>query len=119
MAIDAIDSLTVRGYLGLLHRKNEKATIARKLSALRTFVSWAMDFGHISENPVPDDFSPPAYLYLPHTLSEQDVEAILKSADGTSPEDIRDKAVLEVLYATGMRVSELVALDVDATPAKS
>ena len=83
---------------------------ARKISSLRGFIGWALEHGHLNEDPIPGELASPPSLYLPHALSESEIEAILNVADGLDLASIRDRAILEMLYATGMRVSELTSL---------
>ena len=83
---------------------------ARKLSALRSLVRWGIDYGMLKENPVPQEVSAPRSLYLPHALSESETLRMIEQAAGEHPEALRDSAILETLYATGMRVSELTGL---------
>lgn len=105
-----LNALYARGFSG--------RSLKRKLSALRGFVSWAMDYGRLAADPIPPDISLPRAMYLPHALAESEISAILDavprpvagSHDSASLEAVRDLALLETLYATGMRVSELCAL---------
>jgi integrase/recombinase XerD len=84
---------------------------ARKLSALRTFCSWAVEYGLLERDPIPAETSAPPALRLPRALSEAEVAAIIAAADrNAGAEGLRDRAMLEALYATGMRVSELCSL---------
>jgi integrase/recombinase XerD len=93
---------------------------ARKLSALRAFVSWALEYGHLSENPISPELKVLKTMYLPHALTEAEIRAMLDVVTvGIAPTrnqllhealNTRDLAILEVLYASGMRVSELTGL---------
>ncbi len=89
-------------------------SLARKLSALRGFTAWAVEYSLLERDPVPREASSPRALKLPHALTEGEVLALLKAAGELSPAGIRDRAILEVLYASGMRVSELCGLRLDA-----
>lgn len=83
---------------------------ARKLSALRAFLAWALELSLIARDPLPRELTAPRVLHLPHALSETETTAIINAASGTSALALRDRAMLETLYATGMRVSELTGL---------
>jgi integrase/recombinase XerD len=91
---------------------------ARKLSALRSFIGWAREYNLLSADPLPREIGTPRSLYLPHALSEEEVGAILaatelspaRSTPLTAATLLRDRAIIEVLYASGMRVSELTGL---------
>ena len=83
---------------------------ARTLAALRTFHKFLVREKLASDNPTDQVVSPKSLTALPHTLSMSDVENLLASPKGESPLAWRDRAMLEVLYATGLRVSELVSL---------
>ncbi|MGB5556890.1 MAG: site-specific tyrosine recombinase XerD [Paracoccaceae bacterium] len=94
-----------------------RATRARRLSAIRQLYRFAFDEGWRSENPAIQIKGPGRDKRLPKTLSEQEVEALLQAARDTArnPDDrLRDTCLMELLYATGMRVSELVSLPVAA-----
>lgn len=88
-------------------------SIARMLSCLRGFFAYVMRLGIISEDPTALVEAPKLGKPLPKTLSEADVEALLAAPDVDDPLELRDKAMLEVLYASGLRVSELVGLRID------
>jgi integrase/recombinase XerD len=85
-------------------------TAARRLSAVRTFMKWARTQEPMKSDPAQLVDRPRAGIRLPQVLSLDEVEALLAAPDRTTPEGHRDAAMLEVLYATGMRVSELVGL---------
>ncbi len=85
-------------------------SVGRMRSALRRFYAWANREGLIRPNPATDLPAPRRPRTLPVDLSEADVEALLNAPDTSSPLGLRDRAMLETLYATGLRVSELVNL---------
>lgn len=84
---------------------------ARLVSALRGFFAFAASEGIVSEDPTAHLSSPKSWTTLPHALSSRDVEALLSAPDEGEPLGLRDRAMLETLYATGLRVSELVRLE--------
>lgn len=85
-------------------------SVGRMRSALRRFYAWASREGHVHPNPARDLPSPRLPRALPSDMSEADVEALLTAPDASTPLGLRDRAMLETLYATGLRVSELVGL---------
>ena len=87
-------------------------TVARRLSTLRRFYRLQLRDGALSEDPTERIESPRLGRSLPDALSEVDVDALLRAADGNDALGVRDAAMLEVLYATGLRVTELVQLQV-------
>jgi integrase/recombinase XerD len=87
-------------------------TQARFVSALRSFYRWMVLEGSVSDNPCDLVDSPKLGRYLPDVLSEEEVEAILSVADTSSSQGIRDKAILEILYGCGLRVSETVGMKI-------
>ena len=98
-------------YLAHLSREGKKArTAARVLSSLRQFYRLALREGWVAGDPTVQIESPRLGRPLPKTLSEGDVEALLAAPDTATAEGCRDRAMLEVLYASGLRVSELVSL---------
>jgi integrase/recombinase XerD len=88
-------------------------TSARRLSALRQFFRWCAREGLVAVDPTAQIEAPRLGRPLPASLSEAEVEALLAAPDTTGAEGMRDRAMLEVLYATGLRVSELVGLQPD------
>lgn len=88
---------------------------SRLLSSLRGFYRFAVEAEIVPENPVASIHAPKIGKYLPDSLSENEVEALLDAPQpSTSALEFRDKTLLEVLYATGLRVSELIALTMDS-----
>lgn len=103
---------TVSDFVGELSRhKLSPASIARCVSALRGLYRFLCKERFVRENPVVDVTTPRPWLRLPKTLSADEIDRLLRVAAGKKPEHLRDAAMLELLYATGLRVSELVALD--------
>ena len=87
-----------------------RATAVRSLSTLRRFFRFMIQQGRAAQDPCRDAVPPAAPRRLPKTLSESEVEALLEAPDTNTALGLRDRAMLELLYATGMRVSELVGL---------
>ncbi|HHX95626.1 MAG TPA: tyrosine recombinase XerC [Clostridia bacterium] len=109
-----IDHLFIREYLAVLQKDEyQKRTVARKLSSLRSFFKYAYRNGEIEVNPMEKVTSPKLGKKLPSFLYVESVEMLLMAPD-ISPAGIRDKALLEVLYASGMRVGELEQLNCSA-----
>jgi integrase/recombinase XerD len=102
-------------YLASLRARGLSARSAsRALSALRAFYGFAALHLGFQEDPTADFTSPKLGLSLPKALDEKDVEALLASPDASAPLGLRDRAMLELLYASGLRVSELVGLPRDS-----
>ncbi|MGP9499026.1 MULTISPECIES: site-specific tyrosine recombinase XerD [unclassified Halomonas] len=87
---------------------------ARLLSSLRSFYRWARLHGHVVSDPLVDVKLPRVQPGLPNTLEEAEVERLLMAPDVDTPLGVRDRTMLELLYACGLRVSELVSLTGDA-----
>ncbi|WNK20716.1 site-specific tyrosine recombinase XerD [Halomonas piscis] len=87
---------------------------ARLLSSLRSFYRWARLTGQVSSDPLAGIRLPPVRPALPHVLDEDEVERLMAAPDTGAPLGLRDRTMLELLYACGLRVSELVGLSVDA-----
>jgi integrase/recombinase XerC len=90
-----------------------KASIARKLSAIRSFYRYLLQEGIMSTNPVATTSSPKLDKRLPSFLTIEEVERLLEAPDLSTPPGQRDRALLELLYAAGLRVSELVQLNLE------
>lgn len=108
-AWDAVNSQVARRYVAQLERHYARSTVARHLSALRTFFRFLYREGKVSRNPLALVATPKQQRRLPKFLTPDEVRAVLQAPDA-SPLGLRDRALLEVLYATGLRVSELVSL---------
>ena len=99
------------GYLGFLSEKDmSKRSEARILSALRSFFNWLVMEGEREDNPCDGIESPKIGRYLPAVLSVEEVAAIMDSVDTGTDAGLRDRAILEVLYGCGLRVSEASSL---------
>jgi integrase/recombinase XerD len=86
-------------------------SVARLLSSIRRFYAYALRESWVTHNPSQNLQSPRLARYLPHVLSETQIEALLAAPDQTRPLGLRDAAMLELMYACGLRVSELVNLE--------
>lgn len=96
--------------LTLRHQKLSNKTVVRNLAAIRTFFRFLNQEGMLEANPVEQLESPKIAMNLPEILSLKEVEQLLEQPNVQTPLGVRDRAMLEMLYATGMRVSELVNL---------
>ncbi len=108
-----IDHNIVRSYLSTLFGKNNPASIARKLASLRSFFKYWIKEGVLSANPAKDVATPKVPNRMPKFLTVDEVATLLNSPTNTDILTLRDKAMMEVMYASGLRVSELVGLDTD------
>ena len=107
-----VDSRTMRRYLARLQRQGiSKTSTARKLASLRAFFKYLLRKGLIEANPTTGLSAPKLDKRLPKFLRSEQVEALMQQPDTSEPIGMRDAAILEVLYATGVRVSELVGMD--------
>ena len=106
-----IDHLVIRSYLSSLHQAGiSKTTSGRKLAALRTFFRYLCREGVLPQNPARVLLSPRTEKRIPTRLEEAEVAAVVE-LEGDAPSARRDRAILELLYATGIRCAELVAVD--------
>ena len=115
--VSALTRADLRKWIASLSREGLAPTsIARAVSATRGFFKFLMLDGHIKSHPAEDLDTPQRFAYLPKFLTEDEINRLLAAPDIATEEGIRDRAVLEIMYATGLRVSELVNLkqaDVD------
>jgi len=101
----------LRKWIASLSREGlAPSSIARAVSATRGFFKFLMMDGHIKSHPAEDLDTPQRFSYLPKFLTEEEIDRLLAAPDVSTEEGIRDRAVLEIMYATGLRVSELVTL---------
>ncbi|WP_172684286.1 site-specific integrase, partial [Desulfosarcina cetonica] len=112
LAVSDIDVLTIRGYLGFLHRRNEKSTIARKLSALRSFFRYLVKHRLLDEDPTGTILTPKQIRPVPSYLSVDDMFRLLDQTLADTVLGLRNRALFETLYGSGIRVSELTGLNV-------
>ena len=107
-----IDHITIREWLSELHdQQKKKSSIARKLAALRTFFQFLIREGAVEANPAKLVSTPRVEKKLPNHLSIEDAVRFVETPDEATELGKRDRAILEMLYGTGVRVSELVKLD--------
>jgi len=112
MDVDKVDRLVLRRYLSFLHKKNRKSSIARKISALRSFFKYLIREQLASANPAKSVSSPKLEKVLPTTLTVDEAFRLVESpAEEPDHPSLRDQAILELLYSSGIRVSELVGLN--------
>ncbi|MFH0839013.1 MAG: tyrosine recombinase XerC [Candidatus Omnitrophota bacterium] len=112
--VESIDYLTLRKFLAFLREKNfSKITIARKLATLRSFFKFLLREGYLKSNPITGLSTPKFEKKLPTFLTVSDVTKLIESPDIGKEAGLRDKAILEALYSTGMRVGELVGLNIE------
>ena len=121
VAIGSVDALRIRGFLAYLFQHEKKKTsIARKLASVRAFFKFLCREGTLKENPAALVSTPKLAKTLPRIMTEEEMNGFLdrlaRAARDPTPERkpalLRDRAILEVLYASGLRVSELVGLDI-------
>ena len=117
--LGAVDLRALRSWLANQQTRGQsRATVQRRAAAVRMFFAWAHQTGRVPGNPAASLRSPKLVRTLPPTLDQADAaqmlaEAITVARDSGGPVAVRDVALLELLYATGMRVAELCGLDVD------
>ena len=114
----AVKASDITDYLSSRAEKLSKRSQARMLSAFRSFFDWMILEGDLKENPCDGVDSPKIGRYLPEVLSVQEVDDIIASVDTSKPGGMRDRAILEVLYGCGLRVSEAVNLRISNIYAK-
>jgi integrase/recombinase XerC len=112
--IEMIDSQVIRTYLGSLYGRFRRSTIARKLSAVRSFFLFLERKGLTKWNPAADIATPKLEKYMPTYLLVDEVFRLLERPEREKPLGLRDLAILEVLYSCGFRVSELEALTISS-----
>lgn len=112
-SIAAIDRRDVRAFLAHLDSLGyARRSVARKASAVRSFLADALHRGDLPTNPTDGVSRPKAHGTLPKALTQRTTATLLDGIDGDEPRDLRDRAILETLYASGIRVSELTGLEV-------
>jgi len=111
---DAVERLTRQGLeafvRAMMSEGRSPRSVARTVACVRGFYRFLTLHQHITDNPAVDLQAPRAWKVLPKFLSVEDVDRLLRAPDVTTPRGLRDRALIELLYATGLRVSELVEL---------
>ncbi|WP_067617875.1 site-specific tyrosine recombinase XerD [Alicyclobacillus acidiphilus] len=111
LPLEAVQRHHLSAYLGHLHEMGRaNSTISRNLAAIRSFFHFLVRENVIVQDPTVHVETPRIEKRLPRVLTPEDVERLLRAPDQTTPSGMRDYAMLELLYATGIRVSELVSL---------
>ncbi len=112
-ALDAgkINPLMIRGHLGFLHKKNKKITVARKLSAVRSFFRHLVKHGFIIKNPADLILTPKLGTKIPAYLTVDDMFRLLDSIKTDTLAGLRNCAIFETIYSSGIRVSELAGMN--------
>ncbi len=109
-----VDHLAVRAYLAhLSRRKLSRATVARHLSALRSFFKYLVREGVVESNPARTVATPKPEKHLPTVMQPADVALLLEQPDTSRTLGLRDAAWMEIMYASGLRISEVVGIDLD------
>ena len=116
---NAVREATVSQYVDHLKRARTEdgsarfapSSVARALVAVRSFHRFCVDEGFVTADPSEEVGAPRVPQGIPKALTESEVDALLEAVDGDGPRGLRDRAILETLYATGVRISELVGLD--------
>jgi integrase/recombinase XerD len=114
VSLETADLSSVNAYAEFLAARGKSAsTVMRSIASLKSFYGFMLDKGYISDNPVRGVASTRTERKAPQILTGDEVERLLQSPRCVDPKGFRDKAMLEVLYATGLRVSELISLNLD------
>lgn len=114
------DRRRLRSYLAwLANRKYAKASVSRKLTALRTFFGWMQETGRVESNETDMVSAPKQPRTLPYVVSESEIERLLDAPDTSTTLGLRDRALLEMIYASGVRVSEVNAMEIADVEPKS
>lgn len=114
VAVVDASQLNISGYLTHLEQDGRSgATVSRTLASLKNFYAYLVSSGFLEKTPVVDIHVDRGEKKLPQILTSREIELLLAQPSCIDPKGYRDKAMLEVMYATGIRVSELIELDVD------
>ena len=109
-----VDHLDIRAYLASLYRRNAKSSVARKLSALRSFFGYLVRQAEIKQNPADMVSAPKMGKAIPDFLPVDEAFQLMRGPDTDNALGSRDRAILEVLYSCGLRVSELTGLNLNS-----
>jgi integrase/recombinase XerC len=112
VALASIDVYLLRGWLGQLARTHSASSVARKVAAVRSFMRFLLKKRILAKNPAEELSSPKVRRPLPTLLSVDAAKEVVEAADVRGPMGRRDRALLELLYGSGLRVGEVVRLDI-------
>ena len=108
-----VDEDTIKGYLAYLQENGKKtSTVSRNLASIRSFYQYSVRVKDLKKDPTENVQSPKIEKRIPNVLSTKEVELLLEQPEDSDLKGIRDKAMLEFAYATGMRVTEIISLDI-------
>ena len=111
---DQITTADLRGYVAALHEAGyARSSIARRLASLRSFFQFAQREGLVEHNPAKPLRNPRRARKLPHFLTTEEINRLLTAPPADTPLGIRDRAILETIYSAGLRVSEVVGLNIE------
>jgi len=110
--VEAVSHLVIRRYLARLTIDHAKSTLGRKLAAIRSFFKYLMREGQVSKNPAELVSTPKKEKKVPYHLDIDEVTSLVTAPAGIDLLALRDRAILETLYSSGLRVSELTGLDI-------
>src|SRR3990170_6834351 len=109
-----IDHIIIRGFLSSLYDKGlSKSSVARKISAIRTFFNFMCREGNLVNNPGKIVSTPKRGMTLPRFLSVDEADRLLGSPCGSDRMSVRDRAILETFYSAGLRIGEIVAINLE------
>ncbi len=111
IVVSQIDHHRIHAYLSMLHRRNKKSSIGRKLASIKSFFRFLLREGELERDPTALISTPKKDQPLPTHLPVDDMFRLLETPANDVPSGVRDRAILEVLYSCGIRVSELVGLN--------
>lgn len=112
LPLESVNSALIREFLAARDRQGDKKTsLARKVACLRSFFRYLVRVGRLQVNPAEEVHAPKLPKPLPQVLTKDAAAALMEFPDGPQPDTLRDRAILETLYATGARVSELVGMN--------
>ena len=113
-SLEKVTSTNINSYILFLEKNGKSpASISRSISSMRAYFRYLLIHGVIKGEPTEKITMPKVEKKVPSVITAGQIEDIIKVANGSDPKSIRDRAMLELLYATGMRVSELISLNVD------
>jgi integrase/recombinase XerC len=112
--VRAVDVYLLRSWLATLARRHAPSSISRKVAATRTWMRWLRRRGHVTSCPADELATPKVRRGLPTLLSVDAAKEVVEVPESETPAGLRDRAILELLYGSGLRVSELCGLDLNA-----